>query len=64
MLTNNDLRDILRKECLKAGGAPAWAERHNCSRTNICEMISGKREVSERVMNILGYEWAIVKQKK
>jgi len=54
-MTNDDLRDLLRKECLKAGGQRAWAERNGVGYRDICEMISGKRKVSERVMNI----WAM-----
>ena len=62
-MTNDNLRDLLRKEFRKAGGQRAWAARYGVNRKEICDMISGRRKVSERVMNILGYEWAIVPKK-
>lgn len=62
-MTNDQLRDLLRKECLKAGEQKAWAERYGVNRNEICDMIRGRRKVSERVMNILGYEWVIAKKK-
>lgn len=49
------LRKIFFMEVEKAGGQSAWARAHGLHRSNVNEMLSGKRDLSEAVINALGF---------
>ena len=64
MLTNDQLRDLLREKLKHRGGLKEFSERYNVPLGNLSKMRNGQKKVSEKVMNILGYEWAIVPKRK
>jgi len=53
--TQGDLLAILRSACDAAGGQRAWAEAHGLSPQYVCDVLKGRRDVSERMANELGF---------
>jgi DNA-binding transcriptional regulator YdaS (Cro superfamily) len=53
--TQADLIAILRSACERAGGQRAWAEAHGLSPQYVCDVLKGRRDVSERMANELGF---------
>lgn len=49
-----DLIAILRSACA-AGGQQAWARAHGLSPQYVCDVLKGRRDVSERLANELGF---------
>lgn len=50
-----DLIAILRSACAAAGGQAAWAAAHGLSPQYVCDVLRGRRDVSERLANELGF---------
>jgi len=54
-LTASDLRAELSHQCEKAGGQSAWARLRGVSASQVSEALSGRRDLSESMINALGY---------
>lgn len=50
-----DLLAILRTECDRAGGVRAWARGKDFSPGTVCDVLAGRRDVSEAMANALGF---------
>lgn len=50
-----DLIALLRTECVRAGGVRAWARRKGFSAGTVCDVLSGRRDMSEAMANALGF---------
>lgn len=53
--TGADLIAILRSACAAAGGQQAWARAHGFSPQYVCDVLRGRRDVSEAMANALGF---------
>ena len=53
--TAADLIAILRSACSGAGGQQAWARAHGFSPQYVCDVLKGRRDVSEAMGNALGF---------
>lgn len=53
--THDDLYALLRSECRRAGGQAAWAVAHDMSPQFVCDVLKGRREITERMANALGF---------
>lgn len=60
MLTEADMRNILRHRCEAAGGQKAWGEANMVSPQYVCDILNGRKEVSTNVAMKLGYERKVV----
>lgn len=56
MLSESDIRNVLRHRCEAAGGQKSWAIDHGVSPQYVCDILRGRKEVSERVAALLGYD--------
>lgn len=48
------IRDLSQK-CELAGGQSRWAEIHGVSRSQLCDVLGGRRAVTEAIANAAGY---------
>ncbi len=53
--TAADLIAILSSACDGAGGQQAWAREHGFSPQYVCDVLKGRRDVSESMANALGF---------
>ena len=53
--TQADLIAILRSACEAAGSQQAWAKAHDLSPQYVCDVLKGRRDVSETMANKLGF---------
>lgn len=53
--TQPEVIAILRSRCAAAGGQQAWARRFGFSPQYVCDVLKGRRDVSEAVANALGF---------
>ncbi len=51
----DDLLNILLSECAELGSQKAWAEKHGLSPAYVSDIIHGRREISDKVAQLLGY---------
>lgn len=56
LLTEDDLRIKLHKECEAAGSQKAWAERNGLSQQYVTDALLGKRGIGNGIAHRLGYE--------
>lgn len=63
MIYEEDIRRILNKK-LEDGGANKFADTYDISRSFVSDMRHGKRRITERVADILGYKRMVVFKKK
>ena len=54
-LRSHDMRAVLRAACTAAGGQRAWAFAHSIPAGQVCDVLRGRREMSEPIANALGY---------
>lgn len=54
-LTEEEMRELLRVEVEKIGSQRAWARAHNLSEPFVNDVLRGRREVTSRVADELGY---------
>jgi hypothetical protein len=59
VITENDMRNILRHRC-ERDGQKAWAEKNGFAVSFIQFVLSGDRRVSERLSEALGYNRKVV----
>ena len=55
MLTNDELRDLLRQKCKHRNGQAEFAKRHNIPRQTVNDAFNGKRPVGQKIRAALGY---------
>jgi DNA-binding transcriptional regulator YdaS (Cro superfamily) len=55
MLTENDMRNILRHRCASAGSAAAFAQQANLSEGLVSQILSGRQKVGPKMAKALGY---------
>lgn len=55
MLTEKEVIEALSQQCELAGGQAAWAQIHGVPRSQLCEALSGKRQLAETIVNAAGY---------
>jgi len=53
-MTPDEARDLLRSECEKVGSQAAWGTRHAISRAHVCGVLSGRKEMGDRMQAALG----------
>jgi len=63
-LTESQILEILRNECVEAGSQRAWADKHNLAPSFVNDVLKGKRGVTERILDALGYEYVGFYRKK
>ena len=54
--TPDQMRTILRKACETAGSQRQWASKHAFSEQYVCDILLGRREISEQIAKALGYK--------
>lgn len=52
---DDELRKLMRVECKKAGGQKFWALANGIQPTTLCEVLLGRKDVTEKMANALGY---------
>ncbi len=50
-----NLRTTLAQQCAAAGGQAQWGRAHGFSRSYVCELLSGRRDISDGVAIALGF---------
>lgn len=50
-----DLFAELRRACREAGGQKAWAAEHGIAPQHVCDVLAGRREMSDRILGALGF---------
>lgn len=50
----NDVRELLRAACEKAGGQAAWAVRAKVSAAYVSDILQGRRDPGKKVTDALG----------
>jgi hypothetical protein len=59
-LTVDDLLYRLEEECREAGSRKAWAESHGFNPTFVGDVLAGRRPLSPKIAEALGYEPAVL----
>lgn len=60
MLSQQDMRNILRHRCEEAGGQAAWGRKHGFTRQMICNVLAGNIGISKRMAEAIGYRQIVV----
>lgn len=63
-LTETQLVGQLQYECLEAGGQKQWAESHGFSSVYVNDVLRGKRAVSEKFAEAMGFERIVTFRRK
>lgn len=56
MLTQGDIRNILRHRCEAAGSQSAWARANGVKRQYVSQVLAGKQRPGAAILRALGYE--------
>lgn len=56
MLSADDVRSRLRDECAAAGSQAAWARRHQLSSPYVNDVVNGRREPGQAILDALKIE--------
>ena len=56
MITQSDIRNILRHKCEEAGGQKQWATNNDIGTGFVNDVLTGRRSPSSRLAKKLGYE--------
>lgn len=54
LVTLTRARTLLRRACMDAGSATAWAKAHNVSRGRVCAALRGREMLSKKMAAVLG----------
>jgi len=60
MITQNDLRNILRHRCEAAGSQRKFAREIGFSAQFVCDVLQGRRHISSELAEKIGYRRKIV----
>ena len=56
-MTDSDMIHLLKASIHIGGGSMAsWAKKHGLSRSFVCDVLSGRRQITERLAKALGYQ--------
>lgn len=55
-LTEAQFLDVLRKACREAGSQSAWAKQNDLSPGFVCDVLTGRRAVTDTILKAVGYE--------
>lgn len=58
--TEEQMRTLLWMRCVAAGGQCEWARQHKVSPQFVCDVVHGRRAVTETIADALGYDRKIV----
>lgn len=61
VFTDDDIRVILKKEMVKAGGLIKWAKLNDIPVSRVSEFNTGRRPASPTILIALGFTRAIVR---
>jgi predicted amino acid racemase len=64
MLTERDIKDRLRAAILKAGSQAAFARQHNISLQYINDVMNGRRDIGQKILDALGIERVVTYREK
>lgn len=53
-MTDRQLRAELSRQCEVAGGQSAWARQWGVAPSQVCEAISGRRDIPLGILNAMG----------
>jgi hypothetical protein len=56
IVTEEDLRGVLRGACVEAGGQTAWAKKHGVGKAYVNDVLAGRRRPGPAILKALGYE--------
>lgn len=56
VMTEDDVRDLLRKSCDKLGSVRAWAIENDCSAQYVGDVLNGGRSPGPAILKGLGLE--------
>ena len=56
MKTTEEIRNLLKKACEKAGGQAAWARRNGVSAQFVGDVLLGNRSPGKRIASVFGFE--------
>lgn len=59
ILNGDEIRQLVRKEAVKAGGIPVWCKEKKISDSFLYEVLRGQREPSAKLSNAVGYKRVI-----
>jgi DNA-binding transcriptional regulator YdaS (Cro superfamily) len=62
-VTTDEVREMLRKACDRAGTARAWADQAGVSGAYVSDVLNGRREPGEAICKALGIERETVYRK-
>lgn len=55
-MTEDEVRQMLRAACTKAGSQAAWATKHGITAAYVSDVLAGKRTFGPKVLEALGLE--------
>lgn len=58
--TADDVLSVLRDECTSLGSQKAWAKKQGVSPAYVNDILQGRREISDRVAEMLGFERHVI----
>lgn len=64
MITGEQLRGMLERECKAAGSQSAWADLHNVTPQYVCDVLKGKRAPGSAICEALGLERVLMYQRQ
>lgn len=56
MITESDMRNILRDRCAEAGGQKVYANQIGMSETYISDVLLGRKGISANLAKLMGYD--------
>ena len=62
-MDTNQVIELLKKACAKAGSQKAWARAHGLSQAYVSDVLQRKRGISDSVAEALGYRVVVTYQK-
>jgi hypothetical protein len=54
--TEEQVLGMLARQCKDAGGQKYWAELHNMSKSYLCDVLNGRRDIGEKILEALGLQ--------
>jgi hypothetical protein len=54
-IPEDELRNILTQACTESGSQQDWAKGHGFSPAYVSDVLNGRKDVSERIAEALGY---------
>lgn len=55
-MTADEVRIVLAQQCADAGSQHAWAKAHGLSPAYVGDVLSGRRDLGDRILAQMGYE--------